>query len=107
MVDGDTAFDPSGLLVRSTNSGQHTDNTFGWVPELDASLGYQFTKHFDATFGYHIIAMQDALQVSGAIDPNLAVNLSEPPTGQQRPTSALRYDTFYVQGIHFGLQLVY
>lgn len=107
MVDGDTAFDPNGLLVRSTNSGKHTDNTFGWVPELDATLGYQFSRHLDATFGYHIIAMTDALQASGAIDPNLAVNLSDPPTGQQRPTSALRYDTFYVQGIHFGLQLVF
>ena len=104
----DTFTDPiNGLLVRSTNAGKHTDNTFAWIPEFDASLGYQISRHFDATVGYHIIAMTDSLQVSGAIDPDLAVNFATPPLGQQRPTPALRYDTFYVQGIHFGLQCIY
>ncbi len=106
-VDGVNAVDPDGLLVRSTNSGTVTDNTFGWVPELDLSLGWQQYPNFDITFGYHIIAMTEALQLSGAIDPNLAVNLSDRPTGQQRPSADLRYSTYYVQGIHFGLQYVY
>jgi hypothetical protein len=106
-VDGANAIDPNGLLVRSTNSGAMTDHTFGWVPELDLSLGWQQYPNFDVTFGYHIIAMTDALQVSGAIDPDLAVNLADDPMGQQRPAAILRYNTFYVQGIHFGLQYVY
>jgi hypothetical protein len=106
-VDGANAIDPNGLLVRSTNAGVQTDHTFGWVPELDLSLGWQQYPCFDVTFGYHIIAMTDALQVSGAIDPELAVNLADDPTGQQRPAAILRYNTFYVQGIHFGLQYVY
>jgi hypothetical protein len=106
-IDGLTATDPNGLLVRSTNSGTLSDNTFGWVPELDVSLGWQRYPCFDVTVGYNIIAMTDALQVSGEIDPSLSVNLSDPPTGQQRPSSALRYRTYYTQGIHFGLQYVY
>jgi hypothetical protein len=106
-IDGANAITPNGLLVRSTNSGATTDHTFAWVPELDLTVGWQQYPNFDVTFGYHIIAMTDALQVSGAIDPDLAVNLSEPPMGQQRPAAILRYNTFYVQGIHFGLQYVY
>lgn len=105
--DGDTAIDNVGLLVRSTNVGTVSDRTFGWVPELDLSLGWQRYAGWDLTFGYHIMAMTDALQSPGAIDPNLAVNLSEPPLGDQNPSAALRYRTFYLQGIHFGLQHVY
>ncbi len=97
---------PEGLLVRGSNAGQIRNSTFGWVPELDATLGYRYTRNLDFTIGYHVIAMTDALQVSGMIDPQLAVN-SDFPTGPARPGVNLRFDTFHVQGIHFGLQYVY
>ncbi|MDA8743790.1 BBP7 family outer membrane beta-barrel protein [Rubripirellula amarantea] len=96
-----------GLLVRNTNSGKTTDHTFGWVPELDFTIGYQRFPSYELTVGYHIIAMTDALQTSGTIDPNLATNLADNPTGTQSPSPDLRFDTFYVQGIHFGIQYVY
>ncbi len=104
---GVNAVDPNGLLVRSTNSGTFSDDTFTWVPELDASLGWRWTRNLDLTFGYNFILMSDALQVSGLIDPNLAVNAAGTPTGQQNPSRAVRYDTYYVHGLHFGLQCVY
>ncbi|WP_197454389.1 BBP7 family outer membrane beta-barrel protein [Stieleria varia] len=106
-IDGISAFDPNGLLVRSTNAGTRTDSTFAWVPELDFSIGYQWFRRCDVTFGYHIVALTDALQVSGTIDPNLASNLASPPTGQQRPQARMSYDTFYVQGVHLGLSYIY
>ncbi len=106
-LGGVTNVDPNGLLVRSTNAGTISDNTFGWVPELDATIGWRWTRNLDLTFGYHVIALTDAIQVSGTIDPDLAVNAADNPTGQQRPSGALRYDTFYIHGIHFGLQCVY
>jgi hypothetical protein len=97
---------PEGLLVRGSNAGTTRDSTFGWVPELDATLGYRYTQNLDFTVGYHLIAMTDALQVSGMIDPQLAVN-TDFPTGSASPSSGLRFDTFHVHGIHFGLQYVY
>ncbi|MFK8113654.1 MAG: BBP7 family outer membrane beta-barrel protein [Rubripirellula sp.] len=106
-IDGANATDPQGLLVRDSNSGTSTDHTFGWVPEIDLSIGWQRFPQFDVTLGYHVIAMTDALQTSNTIDPNLAVNLSDPPTGQQSPVAAFSYDTFYVQGIHFGIQYIH
>lgn len=106
-IDGNTSFDNQGLLVRDTNSGKHTDRTFGWTPELDFTLGWHKFPRFDVTVGYHITAMTDALRVSGAIDSDLAVNLTDPPTGQQRPDKNFDYKTYYIQGIHFGLKYVY
>jgi hypothetical protein len=106
-VDNATTVDNQGLLVRDTNSGSVSDGTFAWVPELDLSLGWHRFANWDLTFGYHLIALSETLQPSGAIDPDLAVNLSDPPTGQQRPFDGLRYRTFYLHGIHFGVQHVY
>lgn len=106
-IDENTAFDPNGLLARSTNIGTYENSTFAWIPELDFTLGYHYFPNFDITVGYHIIAMTDALQVSGLIDPGLAVNLDPNPTGQLSPAANLTYDTFYVQGVHLGLSYVY
>lgn len=106
-IDGNNAIDPNGLLVRSTNAGTRDDSTFGWVPELDLTIGWQRYPCFDVTFGYHIIAMTDALQVSGAIDPELAVNASADPSSNPRPMAIYKDGTFYVQGIHFGLSYIY
>lgn len=106
-IDGVNAVDPNGLLVRSTNARIEDDYTFGWVPELDLSLGWHQYPRLDVTFGYNIIAMTDAIQVSGLIDSDLAVNLSDPPNGQQRPSRRAHYRTYYTQGMHFGLQYVY
>ncbi|TWU23201.1 hypothetical protein Pla52o_27360 [Novipirellula galeiformis] len=98
---------PTGLLVRSTNAGTRTDDTFAWVPEIDLSLGWRYFPRFDVTVGYHIIAMTEAIQVSGLIDNQLASNLDDTPTGSMRPSAEMDDQTFYVHGIHFGLQYVY
>ena len=104
-VGSDTTTTNEGLLVNSNNSGRYSDRTFGWVPELDVSLGYRITSNLDATFGYNLIAMTDAVRVSGTIDPELAVNASlASPNDPARPSPDMRYGTFYLQGIHFGLQ---
>lgn len=106
-IDGNNATDPNGLLVRSTNSGKNNDDTFGWVPELDFTIGWQKYPSFDVTCGYHLVVMTDALQLSGAIDPQLASNLATNPVGAQRPSPIFRHGTFYVQGIHFGINYIY
>ena len=104
----DTDITNDGLLVNSNNSGTTSDRTFGWIPELDLSLGYRITPRLDATFGYHLVAMTDAVRVSGTIDPELAVNSSSiTPNDPARPTPNMQYETFYIQGIHFGLQYGY
>ncbi|QDT58164.1 hypothetical protein SV7mr_06530 [Stieleria bergensis] len=99
--------DPNGLLVRSTNAGQHSDTTFGVVPELSLSVGWHRFPAVDVTFGYDLVVMTDALDVSGAIDPGLASNLADPAVGSQSPAFSFRSDTYYLQSIHFGLAYIY
>lgn len=107
-VGSDTNVTNQGLLVNSNNSGRTSDRTFGWIPELDVSIGYRITPKLDATFGYHLVAMTDAVRVSGTIDPDLAVNSSTvTPNAPARPTPDMSFETFYIQGIHFGLQYGY
>ncbi len=107
MVGNDSDTSNEGFLVQSTNSGKRTNSTFGWVPELDLTLGWHRYRRFDVTAGYHLMAMTDALRVFDTVDPDLAVNSATNPTGQQRPELQLSYDTFFVHGIHFGLQYHY
>ncbi len=106
-VGTDVATSSEGFLVQSTNSGKRTDSTFGWVPELDVSLGWHRYPRFDVTAGYHVIAMTDALRVFDTVDPSLAINSAGNPTGQQRPSVVVDYGTFFVHGIRFGLQYRY
>lgn len=92
-----------GLLVQPRNAGTHRDRTFGWSPELDFTFGWQKYPAFDVTFGYNLVVLTDALQLSGVTDLGVNVNAD----GPARPTSQFRYDTFYVHGLHFGLSYIY
>ncbi|WDQ16207.1 BBP7 family outer membrane beta-barrel protein [Rhodopirellula sp. P2] len=93
----DTPQDGGLFVDADTNEGTFTSDTFGWVPELDVNLGWHRFDHFDVTVGYHLMAMTDAIQVSGIFDRNI----NDP--NNVLPSPAMRDSTFYVQGIHFGL----
>lgn len=88
----------SGIVITDGNSGSFNDNTFGWVPELDVSLGWHRYPRFDVTFGYNLIAMTDTVRLSGALDPFNTVD---------NPRAGLNDDTFFLQGLHFGIRHVY
>lgn len=92
------AISETGILVNDVNRGSFTDNTFGWVPELDVSVGWHKYPRFDVTIGYNLIAMTDAIRLSGIMDP---VNTTDTPTVGANDA------TFYLQGIHFGIRHVY
>ena len=93
-IAGDTTVTNEGLLVNSNNSGKYSDRTFGWIPELDLSIGYRITPKLDATFGYNLVAMTDAVRVSGTIDPDLAVNTTS--NSPLAPSPDMRFSTFYI-----------
>ncbi|MCM2372944.1 BBP7 family outer membrane beta-barrel protein [Aporhodopirellula aestuarii] len=88
----------SGLLISDANSGTYSDNTFGWAPEFDMSIGWHKYPRYDVTFGYNIIAMTDAIRLSGVMDPDNTVDT---------PRSTPVDETFVLQGIHFGIRHVY
>ncbi len=85
----------TGLLVNEVNRGTLSDSTFGWVPEFDVSIGWHKYPRFDVTFGYNIIAMTDTVRLSGIMDPDNTVDT---------PQAGRNYDTFVMQGMHFGIR---
>ena len=95
-----------GLLVGESNSGHTKDNAFGWVPEVNTSVGYQLTRNVDLSIGYHLIAMTDSVQASGMIDRDLAVN-QNPSSGPKDPSPLIDFDTFHVHGLQFGINFLY
>ncbi|TWU09854.1 hypothetical protein Poly21_54010 [Allorhodopirellula heiligendammensis] len=92
------AVNDTGLLVSDANTGSYSSSTFGWAPEFDLSVGWHKYPRFDVTFGYNIIAMTDAVRLSGIMDPTNTLDT---------PRSSVNYGTFMVQGIHFGIRHVW
>jgi hypothetical protein len=90
-----SAIQDTGLLVNEINRGTLSDSTFGWVPEFDVSIGWHKYPRFDVTFGYNIIAMTDAVRLSGIMDPRNTVDT---------PQTGMNSDTFVLQGMHFGIR---
>ncbi|TWT72875.1 BBP7 family outer membrane beta-barrel protein [Allorhodopirellula solitaria] len=92
------AVNDTGLLVGDANSGSYSSSTFGWVPEFDVSVGWHKYPRFDVTFGYNIIAMTDAVRLSGIMDPNNTLDT---------PRTGAKSGTFMMQGMHFGIRHVW
>ncbi len=92
------AINDTGLLISDANSGSYSSSTFGWVPEFDMSVGWHRYPRFDVTFGYNIIAMTDAVRLSGIMDPMNTLDT---------PRSSVNYGTFMMQGMHFGIKSVW
>lgn len=92
------AINDTGLLVSSANSGSYSSSTFGWVPEFDVSVGWHKYPRFDVTFGYNIIAMSDAVRLSGIMDPTNTLDT---------PRSSVSSGTFMMHGMHFGIRHVW
>ncbi len=101
---GQTATDANGLLVRSSNAGDYSDNTFAWVPELNLNVGYRWRPCVDLTVGYSLVGLTEALQPWRTISSSLATDLSDDPT---EPTVNFKYRDHWVQGINFGVRWCY
>lgn len=96
-----------GLLAQSTNIGSYSTSTFAVLPEVNLTLGYRIRQNVDFTFGYNYMMINKVIQPWRTIDPSLAVNLTDPPAGQQRPTVASSDGPYWIQGLNWGLAWKY
>jgi hypothetical protein len=114
-IDGQTVIDdgvtvvtdPNGLLARWTNIGTYRRDEFAVVPEVGLTMSYAFCRGVDLTVGYSLIVWSDVVQPGDQIDPELAVNLSQPPTGAQRPAFQFDSTEYWVRGLTLGLSCRY
>jgi hypothetical protein len=97
----------NGLLARSTNNGNYAFNTFVVSPELNVTVGYRLTRQLEATIGYSYLELPKVARVADQLDQQLASNLSNPPTGDSRPSFNLLESTLLLHSLNYGLQWRY
>lgn len=104
---GSTSTTSNGLLARSTNDGNYIENTFVVTPETNLTFGYRLTPRLEATVGYNYLSLPKVARVADQLDPNLASNLSNPPTGASTPGFSLRESNYALHSLDYGLQWRY
>ena len=97
----------NGLLARNTNEGNYVMNTFIVSPETNITIGYRLTRRLEATVGYSYLGLPKVARVADQLDPQLASNLSNPPTGASTPRFALLESNYSLQSLNYGLQWRY
>ncbi len=104
---GSTSTTANGLLARNTNAGNYVMNTFIVSPETNVTLGYRLTRRLEATVGYSYLGLPKVARVADQLDPQLASNLSNPPTGASTPSFSLRESNYSLHSLDYGLQWRY
>ena len=100
-----------GLLAQRTNIGNYSRDRFALIPELGVTLGYQLTPRWQANFGYSLIywdrTVRAGEQIDRTVNPNLLPPETVPFTGPLRPEFSFQENSFWAQGMSFGLTYVW
>jgi hypothetical protein len=109
--DGTVFSDPTrGLLVQPSNLGRVSRYRFGVVPEVIASLSWEFNEHFRFTVGYNFLWWSSVVRPGEQIDPVVNVG-AVGDVGQlgsiARPGVPFQSSSFWAQGVSGGLQVSY
>jgi hypothetical protein len=97
---------PGGLLALSSNSGRHTRDKFGVIPEIGLNVGYQITPNLRAYVGYNFLFWNSVVRPGNQIDQRVNQNLIPPVTGGGPPLPGFVFhgSDFWAQGVVFGLE---
>ncbi len=102
---------PGGLFAQPTNIGQQSRNEFGIIPEAGVSVGYQIADCVRVYGGYSVLYFRnDVLRTGTAIDRSINAtqipSLSFGPVGTEtRPAAVVQNADFWLQGVHFGVEI--
>ena len=101
-----------GLFANASNIGNSSNDEFGIMTDLNATLGYQITPWLVATVGYNFIHMNNVLrpgnQFTGQVDASTiptSATFGGVSTGS--PNLGLRQQDFHLHGLNFGFILRY
>jgi hypothetical protein len=105
---------PGGTFALSTNSGHHSQNRFGVLPEGIFNAGYEFGAHLRAFVGYDFLYLNNVARPGASIDHDLNITQSPPfggsasmLKGTPAPIFSFNRSDLWVQGINFGLEFRY
>src|SRR5207245_2344571 len=96
---------PAGLLVVSSNAGQHSKDEFAVVPEVNVNVGYQVNRALRVFMGYTFLYWSDVVrpgdQINRTVNPNL-VPISptfRPGSTPAQPSFSFQRTDFWAQGL--------
>lgn len=96
-----------GLLALDSNIGSYTQDRFGMIPQLGATLGFQLTPRMRTTFGYTLLYWSNVArageQIDTDINPDQLPDPLSPIVGPLRPEFVFRETSFWAQGMNFGV----
>ncbi len=106
-IGGGTFSYDGGIFTQTSNIGNYSRDQFAVSPELNATIGYAFTKQLRCTLGYNFIYLSRVVRAGDQIDREINQDFFAPPanpfTGPQRPALASRDTSFWAQGVNLGL----
>jgi hypothetical protein len=102
-----------GLLALNSNSGHHSRNTFSVIPEAAFNIGYDITPNIRAFVGYTVLywssVARPGTQIDRSLDENRIPDFNKgvipaaPTANTTRPIGRIESETYWAQGINFGL----
>jgi hypothetical protein len=102
-----------GFFAQPSNMGRTTEDRFAVVPEVRASVGYDFLPGVRAFVGYDWLYLSTVVRPGSQVDRLLDQGQSpilrglEPAGPGVRPAPQFNRTDFWAQGLSFGLQLRY
>jgi hypothetical protein len=96
-----------GLLALSSNSGSHSRDMFGVIPEGRLQLAYQFSEHVRVHAGYTFLYWSQVVRAGDQVDLVVNPALLAPPlpgASPLRPAFTFQGTGFWAQGIDLGLE---
>ena len=104
---------PGGVFANATNSGRFNNDEFAAIPQITASLGYNWTSWFTTTIGYNGLyttrVVRPGSQFSTTVNPGVIPTSPSYGFGGAIPVAnpLFTQDDFWIQGVTFGFQLRY
>jgi hypothetical protein len=96
-------------LNQTTNIGDYDRTKFAFMPEVAVNLGYRVTNFITMFVGYDFLYINNVLrpgqQVDTTVNPSLIPFSGLPAGGSQRPMFPNHGESYWLQGITFGIAL--
>lgn len=101
-----------GLFANASNIGRYKSDQFAILTDVNATLGYNFTRWLTGTVGYNFIHLSAVARpgnlFNGQVDPALVPTSGTYGTGANgSPVFTVRQDDFFVHGLNFGFLIRY
>jgi hypothetical protein len=93
-----------GLLAQPTNIGSYSRDRGVFIPELNMNLVYHHNANLSFSFGYNILWISNVVTSGEQIDYRVNPSqLTGPLVGPARPAFNFNDQTYWLQGMNFGI----